>query len=185
MGAGRPLTEGKILSEDEFADLMRTYERSAFRLEAQPSYAIGEEQAELERFLVGSPRPPAEIPWQKAYLDRIAEQARQGKLRDRVRILDEPPTGYQRWLVWTSPWYVMAGEDIRYLPRSQAEQIGLPLADDFWLLDDSRVILMRFTEGGEPAGDVLITDPGTVAAYRAWRGLAIANAAPAHQIRAA
>jgi hypothetical protein len=110
---------------------------------------------------------------------------RQGKRRARVRVLDEPPTDYQRWLVWTSPWYAAVGEDIRYLTRSRAARIGLPLREDWWLLDDNRVIVMRFTEEGEIAGDVLITDPAAVASYRTWRDLAIAHAIPATQLPAA
>lgn len=185
MGAGRPVAESKILSEDEFADLLSTYRHTAFRFEAQPSYAIGEERAELDRFLAGSPLRPSEVPWRRAYLDRIAGQAQTGKRRTRVRVFDEPPTDYQRWLIWTTRWYTAAGEDIRYLPRSQAERIGLPLEADWWLLDDRLVIFMRFTSAGEMAGDELITDPDAIAFYRTWRDAAIAHASPAEQIRAA
>ena len=87
----------------------------------------------------------------------------EGKRVARVRILEEPPTDYQRWLLWASPWHAAAGEDIRYLPRSQAERISLPLVNDWWLLDDERVILMVFTEAGEISGKRLLTDSVAVA----------------------
>ena len=98
------------ISGDEFGELLRTFQRSAFRLEVQPFYAIGEEQPEFERFLAGSPRPPTEISWWNAWLGQVAGLTRQGKTVTRVRVLDEPPTDYQRWMLWADPWYAEAGE---------------------------------------------------------------------------
>ncbi len=45
----------------------------------------------------------------------------------RVRVLAEPPTTYQRWLLWGDRWHAEAGEQISYLPGSHAMAIGLPL----------------------------------------------------------
>lgn len=186
MGTGRPdVTEGRPLRPGEFADLFRGFARGADRLEAQRLYAIGEERADLDLWLAGSPRPPSGIGWWKGWLDRVAGLARQGKRVRRVRVVDEPPTDYQQWQLWAGPWHAAAGEEILYLPRSRAERIGLPLDHDWWILDDSRVIIMRYTEAGEPAGDELTDDPGTVAAYRAWRDLAVAHSTAAEQITAA
>lgn len=170
------------ISEDEFEELLRSFERSAFRLETQPFYALDYEREEFERFLAGSPRPPSEIGWWKQWLDQITALTRQGKSVSRVRVLSEPPTSYQRWMLWADPWYASASENIRFTPRSQAERIGLPLEHDWWLLDDSRVIVMRFTSSGEVTGKELVTDPAAVAPYRAWRDLALAHAIPAAQM---
>ena len=176
---------GKPISHDEFADLLRTFERSAFRLEARPSYAIGEEREEFDRFLAGSPRPPSEVGWWSAYLDGWAELARQGKTVGRVRVIpDEGPTHYQRWLIWADPWYARAGVRIGYLPRREALDLGLPVADDWELLDDRRLVIMRFTSEGAVGGKELITDPAVVARYRTWRDLAVAHATAARQIAA-
>ena len=44
------------ISEDEFLDALRTFRRSAFRLETRgDSYALGYEAADFARFLAGSP----------------------------------------------------------------------------------------------------------------------------------
>jgi hypothetical protein len=53
---------------------------------------------------------------------------------------------------------IAAGEDIRWLPRHQAEGIELPL-DDFWLFDDERVVFTIFEPSGQFAGGAEITDP--------------------------
>ena len=46
------------ITEDEFGGLLRSFERTAFRLETRDSYALGYEREEFERFLAGHPTPP-------------------------------------------------------------------------------------------------------------------------------
>jgi hypothetical protein len=46
---------------------------------------------------------------------------------------------------------------------------------DWWLLDDERVIVMHFTAEGEVSGKELVTDGESVARYRTLRDLAIEN----------
>jgi hypothetical protein len=179
------VTTGRPIGEDEFGELLRTPRRSAFRLETRDRYALGYERADFERFLAGSPRPPAEVDWWRPWLDQITRLTREGKRIGRVRVLAEPPTDYQRWEMWAAPWHARAGEDIRYMPRSTAERLGLPLDHDWWLLDDERLIVIRHTDAGSIAGKWLITDPGSIAPYLTWRDLAVRNATPAGEIAAA
>jgi hypothetical protein len=168
------------ITEDEFAELLRTIRRSAFRLETQDAYALDYERADFELFLAGQPGPP---PWQD-WLRQVAAQTRQGKTVSRVRILAEPPTDYQRWMLWAQPWYAEAREDIRCMPRSRAAALRLPLEVDWWLLDDEKLILMYFTGAGEIAGKALITEPGIVARHREWRDVAVTNATAAEEVAA-
>ncbi len=169
------------IAEEEFGEVLRTISRSAFRLETLAAYALDYERADFELFLAGKPGPP---PWQD-WLEQVSAQTRQGKTVSRVRILAEPPTDYQRWMLWAQPWYVRVREDIRYLPRSRATALRLPLEVDWWLLDDEKLILMYFTSVGEIAGKLLITSPGIVARHREWRDLAVANAISAEEVAAA
>ncbi len=177
---------GKPIGEDEFADLLRTFSRSADRVEAQPVYAIGEERAEFERFLAGIPQPPSQVGWWKAYLDDVAALARRGKSLRRIRVVPHSgPTDYQRWLMWADRWYAEAGMDIRYLPRRRAEQIGMPLGTDWEVLDRKRLIIMHFTGEGAIGTKELVTDPAAVDRYVRWWDLAVRNAVPADQMAAA
>ena len=173
-----------VISEDEFLEAVRTFRRTAFRLETRDSYALGYERADFGQFLAGSPVPPPEIDWWRPWLDRVTRWRQEGKAVCRVRVLADPPTDYQRWMLWSDRWAAEAGEEIRYLSRTRAEALGVPLAD-WWLLDDERVILMRFTETGEDAGKVLVTKPSDVAPYREWRDRALRNATPAERTAAA
>jgi hypothetical protein len=153
--------------------LFRYFEHTAFRLETRPSYAVAEEQEMFAEFLAGEPRPFTDIPWYRAWYDQIATLTSQGKRVARVRLLDEPPTEYQRFEIWVATFAEAAGESIRYLDRGHAVQVGLPTDVDWWLFDSARLALMRFDELGHPLGGEIITDPTTVSQHRAWWDLAV------------
>ena len=169
----------QTISEEEFADLFRTFRISAFRLETQPAYAMTIEREGFDRFLAGSPLPPAELPWWQSWLDDMAELTRQGKRIARVRFVDTPPTDYQRWEMWATRWHLEAGEDIRYLHRNTAHETGIPMGD-WWLFDDTQLVLMGFTSDGEIDGKTLVTDTATIRSYRMWRSVAIRHATAEH-----
>jgi len=173
------------ITEKEFDRELATFRRDAFRLETLAAYALGYERADFERYLAGDPVPPPEAGWWRPWLDQVSRLTASGKSISRVRVLDEPPTGYQRWMLWAAPWHAEAGERMDYIPRSRAAAIGLPLENDWWLLDGERLIVMRFSGTGEIAGKTLITGPGPAAAYGAWRDLAVRNATPAAELAAA
>ena len=172
------------IGEAEFGYLLRTFERYAFRFETQPAYALDYEQADFDRFLAGNPIPPPEVGWWQPWFSQIRNQTRAGRLISRVRVLAEPPTDYQRWGLWAAPWHEDAGEHMTYLTRRKADDLGLP-RDDWWLLDDERVIAMGFDAEGHVTGKTLITDPELIARYLRWRDLAVRNATPAEAVAAA
>lgn len=174
-----------VITEEEFGRHLSSFSHSAFRFEAQDAYALDYEQTDFERFLAGRPAPPPEITWWRDWLGLVAAHTRQGKTVRRVRLLAEPPTSYQRWMLWASPWYAEAQEEILCMPRSRAASLRLPLEVDWWLLDDERLILMYFGSAGEISGKLMITEPGIVARYSEWRDLAVRNASPAGKISAA
>lgn len=175
----------KNINEDEFDEELAAIERDAFHLETRDSYALGYEAADFERFLAGEPVPPPELDWWRPWLDRIAQFTSEGKTVRRVRILAEPPSTYQRWLMWADPWHAEVGERIGYLKRSRVRSLPLPLPYDWWLLDDERLIVMRFTDDGEIKEKILTNDRTLLVRHREWRDLAVAVATPAEVIAAA
>ena len=102
----------------------------------------------------------------------------------RTRRQFQPPTDCQRWELSASSYQAQAGEDIRYLPR-RALALGLPLERDWWLLDDTRLIVMEFSPTREVDSRTLSTDPDVIARHRQWRDLATRNAAPAERFTTA
>jgi hypothetical protein len=111
----------------------------------------------------------------------VRKWTEQGKTIARVRIIDDPPTDYQRWSLWASQWHRDAGEDIRYLRRKTAHNLGIG-PGDWQLFDHRRLVLMAFTDTGEPASKTLITVPAVIARHRSWRAEAIAHARTADTI---
>lgn len=164
------------LTEAEWAEQLRTFDYTAFRLELQPVYAEAEEKATVERFLAGDPEPPTEVPGLRAWLEQVATLTGQGKRIERVRVHEDPPTPYQRWVRWMDPWNAKAGETIRYMTRARAHEVGLlPAAGDvdWWLLDSTRLVVMRFDDEGHRIENELVTDPAEVVQACAWKDLAV------------
>ncbi|MGQ4619900.1 DUF6879 family protein [Nocardia sp. R7R-8] len=79
----------------------------------------------------------------------------------RIRVVTEPLSGYQRWLLSVAGSSVNAGEDIRYVPRHLAGEVP---PDDWWLFDDELVAFNLVDSLGKPAGAAVTDDPG-IAAY--------------------
>src|SRR5206468_3635150 len=122
---------GRLFAVDSFA-------RSAFRLESRDRYNIPAEQQALRRFAAGEPDPErAARPW----LAQMRAVTAAGRRVERVRVISDPPSDYARWLMAGTALNVGAGEDIRYLPRSEAIRLQLP-DRDFWIFDGDRLALM-------------------------------------------
>lgn len=171
------------LDDDDFEHRLATVRRSAWRWEQQPVYALGHEDTMLEAFRAGRPQLPTQNPGMRGWLRQVREQTQAGVAVARVRVLDVPPTDYQRWLLWSERWNVEAGERIGYISR--AELAGLPPQPfgtaDWWLLDEEAVALMPFDSHGHREPGELITDPLEVAAAVEWRYRM--SAATRHEVR--
>lgn len=163
------------LSEDEWAEALRSFDRSARRLEVQPTYLVGHEAPVFERFLAGEPAVPTESDGFRDWLDQVAKLTASGRRVERVRVHDEPPSPYQRFERWAGEWNTAAGESIRYMTRARAYEIGLlPAAADrdWWLMDSSWLVTMRYDKDGRRVENVLVTDPRRVAQACEWWDLA-------------
>ncbi|MGC0419258.1 DUF6879 family protein [Embleya sp. AB8] len=163
----------------EFFD---TYERSAFRLETLPVYAMHDEQDEFRRFLAGE-RPPPDLHY--TWLDRVAKFRATGRTIGRVHVLTRPLTDYIRYeFDWAYAFNVQAGEDIRILDVTDSPEHPLLSAGDFWMLDEKHVVSLQYREDGTQIGRELLTDPD-IAKYVALRDLALAGAVPFEDYRTA
>jgi hypothetical protein len=152
------------ISLDEFRELFHDHRR-AFHLEMKEEYHVEEEDEEFRRFLAGETREPdLGSDWR----DHIRDAASAGCAMQRVRIVSEPLNDYARFLLAHAAGSVAAGEDIRYLPRDKAAGIDLP-AEDCWLFDDSKLVLVLFPGDGRRYGMHTVEDPELTARYVAVR----------------
>src|SRR5262245_44978292 len=102
------------------SDSFTAFKTEAFRLEVLPAYSIPSEVDALVAFRQG--RVPAVAPDYREWLDLVARTTDGGRRIVRVRIVDVPPTEYQRFeLEWAYLLNVDAGESIRYITRQKYE----------------------------------------------------------------
>lgn len=177
------MTPRRFLPDAEFWESLHNFQHSAFRLELQPDYREPGETDLADAWLAGEHVDPETDPGLAEWFRRIREHVRAGRTVERVRVHEDPPTDYQRWERWLGRWNAAAGEQIRYLTRARAHEIGLlPAAgdEDWWLHDDAHLLVMRFA-GGRRIENEIITDPEIVHRACKWRDLALRHSALDHE----
>jgi hypothetical protein len=157
-----------LLTLEEFADLFTSFARTAFRLETRDFYNDDSEHEPFRRFLAGE---PADDSWMADFCDDVRSWVAEGKRVERVRVVTVPHSDYVRWSLTVARLNIEAGEDIRYLPRIRARELGLP-DEDYWLFDSRRAAVLRFDDTDRLLGAELIEDPAEVVKRCRWRDVA-------------
>ena len=171
---------GRAIDRAEQARLLASF-TYAFRWEAQRRYTISYERADLARWVADGSSPQGA--WWSEWLGDITRLTREEHSKiARVRVLDDPPTTYQRWELFLTPQNIAAGEDIRWLSRATARDLGMP-GYDWWLID-GQLIVITYNDAGEVATRTLVTEPDEIDRHCAWRDLAVSHAQPAEQLAA-
>ncbi|MGW0795207.1 DUF6879 family protein [Streptomyces sp. NPDC002692] len=154
-----------------FTDLKHT----AWRLETRRGYATDRSSDAWARWQAGDDVTRDEPDsWRRNVTGRTAQGVRFG----RVRIVDEPLTEGQRFLLTRAPSNVAAGEDIRYLWRDDARRLGLP-DFDFWIIDSRTLLRFVFDDNDTTMGVVITEDPAEVLTACQARDAAWHHAVPA------
>jgi hypothetical protein len=122
--------------------------RRAFHLEQHDTYNVAAEDEPYGRWLRDEPDDYA---WHQDWLTFLRQATAAGVSVQRVRLVTLPHTDYSRWGLEVARLSVEAGEDMRYLPRHLASDISLP-DEDYWLIDDDRLILSVFSADGRTGG---------------------------------
>ncbi|KAA9164968.1 hypothetical protein FPZ12_006875 [Amycolatopsis acidicola] len=166
------------VSNETAAALFSDFERSAFRLETLQTYTIPRDQPSYERFLAGEPKPAEyNASWETTVRQHVAA----GKTMQRVKVVRRPFTDYTRYMfAWALPGNVAAGEDYLILDLTD-RRVDLP-DQDFWLFDDTTVLLLHYNADGT-LRDRDLADQADVDQYRRWRDLALAEAVPFGEYR--
>nr|WP_202450323.1 DUF6879 family protein [Streptomyces sp. SID4917] len=162
----------------EIAHLFEDFEHTAFRLETRRGYASDRHGPRFQAFMRGiDPQPEPDHPWNV----NVRAKAEHGARFSRVRIVDEPPTDGQRFLMATAAGNVAAGEDIRVLSRAQAERLELP-DYDLWLFDSRTLVRMHIDETDTTIGVELVEDSTDVLAACRARDAAMPLALPTAEV---
>ena len=169
----------EFITDDQFDALFRDFQHSAWRWEAQPGYVSDRQSPAYQLFLRGE--EPVRDP-RRPWLLNIAAQVKVGKRIERVRVLDEPLTDGQRFLLTGAPYNIAAGEDIRHLDRAKAQELHLP-EHDFWLFDARILLRMHFDDAARWLGAEIVEDDSEVLAACQVRDAAWHYAIPHTQCR--
>lgn len=176
-GPKEPVRVPQFITFEEFDGMFTSLRHSAWRLETRRRYATDEATETYRQFAAGQAVTwDVDDPW---CVER-REQAALGKRFERVRILDEPPTEGQRYLLDNARRNAAVGEDIRTLPRAKAEDLRLP-REDFWIFDARVVALLHFDDADQMTGVELVTSPVEVLPYVQAREAAWHHATPYDQ----
>ncbi|MCD9878644.1 DUF6879 family protein [Streptomyces guryensis] len=140
--------------------LFQDFKHTAWRLETRRGYASDRNSPKWSRFLAGEgiARGP-----ENAWRENVRTQTAQGKRFERVRLVDEPLTRGQEFLLASAPSNVAAGEDIRNLTRTQARELRLP-DYDFWLFDSKVLARFAFDDEDTTLGVYVTEEPAEVLA---------------------
>ncbi|MET9483273.1 DUF6879 family protein [Streptomyces sp. NPDC006638] len=146
-------------SAPSFGELLGQCRRSAWHLEMRDSYAPTERFDAWKR---GERINWAHRgSWWHPYDQLIADSVARGVVIRRARIVSEPVSEYIRWEHYVTHGNVVAGEEVRWLPRRLANGIPLP-ANDFWAFDESVLRVHHFSGDGEVVEDELTNTPEMV-----------------------
>lgn len=164
----------RVIGLEAFNTLFETFEHTAWRLETRRRYASDEVTDTYAQFVRGEePAWDLGTPWSTT----IRGKTSGGALVGRVRVVDNPPTAGQRYLLAHARKNAALGEDVRNLWRQDADRLRLP-DEDFWIFDSRLVALLLFGEDDDLAGVELITEPAVVNRYAQVRDAAWHYAVP-------
>ncbi|MFF0488215.1 DUF6879 family protein [Nocardia sp. NPDC004068] len=135
----------------------------AVHLEVRDTYAVPAESEPLRRFLAGEPRLSEPDEYWEAWAEAVKDATARGVTVRRVRVVTEPLSDYQRWLLTETDDNIEAGEDIRYIARHLVREVP---ADDAWVIDKTTVGFNLVDSTGKPAGAAVTTDPAVCGLYR-------------------
>jgi hypothetical protein len=146
------------ITYEEFDALFTSFQREALHLEMRDSYGTAVEIPHLRKWEAGE---SDDLDWLQPWFDLIRAGTQVGKVFRRARIVSEPVSNYQKWVLNDTHLYVEAGEDIRWVPRSRVSTVPLP-GNDFWLFDDEVVVFLIFAASGLVMDHYATTDRGAI-----------------------
>ena len=164
------------ISYEEFQAAVRS-SRRAWHIEQRDTYNVASEDEPFGRFLTGA---SDDYRWLAEWLGFIAEVTAADTRVQRARLVTVPHTDYTRWGLVVAEKLTAAGENIRYLPRHRTAGIELP-KEDFWLLNDDRLILSVFSADGRQGGFASNDDPDLVTQCREVRDQVWSRAVDYHE----
>lgn len=146
------------IADGDLQQLLKVFKRSSVHLETRDAYGTEIELPHMARWAAGE---PDDLEWLQGWCATLREHAAAGRTVRRAQIVSEPLSDYQRWAYNITHPLVEAGEDIRWVPRRLVSEVCIP-GNDYYLLDDERVIFLHYAGSGLNNAFTTTTSPATV-----------------------
>lgn len=146
------------LDADGWAKLIDGAEHSACHLEMRDVYAVAEEAADLEAWRAGAWTLAADAASKAGWLALMRRARDRGVILRRARIVSREPSDYIRFEHFGTVNNIAAGEQVRWLWRTDASHLALP-GNDYWVIDSRHVLFNHFTGTGGWLGNTEADDP--------------------------
>ncbi|MER8067149.1 DUF6879 family protein [Streptomyces sp. NPDC094034] len=143
-------------AQPSFAECIQDTKHSAVHLEMRDDYGDNERFAAWRRGKRIDWDDRAS--WWRGFHDQIAGAVARGVSIRRVRIVSEPVSEYIRWEHHITRANIIAGEQVRWVPRGLASDLLLP-CNDFWLFDDQLARIHHFAGNGSLVSDEFASEP--------------------------
>jgi hypothetical protein len=150
-------------SREDLGELCRGIRKSFAHLETRDAYGTEVELPHLAKWRRGEPDDYAWLAW---WLQMLSGHRAAGRMCRRARVVSEPLSEYQQWILSHVRLFVDAGEDIRYVPRPKLVETPLPGSGDFYVFDDELVMFLHYTGSGINTGFELTDDRRVVQGCR-------------------
>ncbi|MFF3989085.1 DUF6879 family protein [Streptomyces sp. NPDC001797] len=145
-----------------FADLLANCRHSAVHLETRDVYGVENEDEDFAAWRAGQRHTPENREeWWTSFHTSVAEAVGRGVKVRRARIVSEPLSEYVRYEHASTFQNIMAGEEVRWLPRRLASDLLIP-GNDLWLFDHDLVRFGLFSGDGAFVGHTLSDDPAVI-----------------------
>ena len=135
------------LDADGWAKLIDGAELSACHLEMRDQYAVVEEAADVEQWRAGTWTLEADAASKAGWLELMRRARDRGVALRRARIISQEPAEYIKFEHFGTPNNISAGEQVRWLWRTEASGLALP-GNDYWVIDGRHVLFNHFTGSG-------------------------------------
>jgi hypothetical protein len=128
--------------------------RSVVRVETLPAYDVPADDESFRAWREGRPRPERSVRTNR-YLRRVAAAVARGVAWERLRVIDTPPTDYQRWELLSYVEGQAVGESVTIALRGD---MPWDPTDDIWIVDGVAVV-QDYDLGGRFLGRRQLDDP--------------------------
>ncbi|MCN9239560.1 hypothetical protein NGF19_01970 [Streptomyces sp. RY43-2] len=151
----------KPSSVPPFSELIGNCHRSAVHLELRDTYEGYDDGGRFAEWKREGGITPAFVEDFRAWTDLVRETVARGVEMRRVRVVSVPVTEYIRFEYEAAHLNQEAGEQVRWLPRSDAATLLVPGAD-LWIFDGRLIRFGHFTGDGALVRNEMCQDPSVI-----------------------